>query len=227
MSYVKSYQEQNPSRISIVIKPFEEFYGYKYKDKWIENNENRIMLYVDWKVNMMWSEKIQFVHNTIQQGFFSDNTEEILYGWCDIGYFRGRETDMPMDELKMWPSQEKLLKLDTNYIHYACVNNNIELIEMLIAFVNNRNEHGLPVRQIPAEQWSISGGFFLAKKEQLEWWKNVYYEKLHKYFEHNYLVQDDQMIVIDCMFSNLSKFVLHFEDEKYDNWFMFQRALSN
>jgi len=42
------------------------------------------------------------------------------------------------------------------------------------------------------------------------------------------LVKDDQIIIADCIFSNMSKFVLHREQKApYDNWFMFQRILSS
>ena len=34
----------------------------------------------------------------------------------------------------------------------------------------------------------------------------MYYSKLNDYFENNYLVKDDQMIILDCAMNNLSLF---------------------
>jgi len=51
--------------------------------------------------------------------------------------------------------------------------------------------------------------------------------KLFKYFINGYLVKDDQIIIADCVFSNLEKFSLFREFQlPYDNWFMFQRFLN-
>jgi glycosyltransferase involved in cell wall biosynthesis len=50
---------------------------------------------------------------------------------------------------------------------------------------------------------------------------------LELYFNHNYLVKDDQIIVADCIFSRIEGFNLILENNpKYDNWFLFQRFLS-
>jgi len=50
---------------------------------------------------------------------------------------------------------------------------------------------------------------------------------LKLYFENHYLVKDDQIIIIDCVFSNLSDFCLCKEqNHRNDNWFLFQRFLS-
>ena len=61
--------------VKIIIKSFEQFYNYKYKDYWIQNHEKNNLLNnrIDWKVNMLWSEKIWFVNETIQNKYF--NTE--------------------------------------------------------------------------------------------------------------------------------------------------------
>jgi len=49
---------------------------------------------------------------------------------------------------------------------------------------------------------------------------------LELYFENNYLVKDDQIVIVDCIFSDLSKFEIAIENApEYDNWFQFQRYL--
>ena len=50
--------------------------------------------------------------------------------------------------------------------------------------------------------------------------------KLNLYFKHDELVKDDQIIIADCVFSNLKHFHLCKENTpNLDNWFLFQRFL--
>ena len=54
----------------------------------------------------------------------------------------------------------------------------------------------------------------------------TYNLKLQRYFDYNYLVKDDQIILIDCILSEKDNFILFKEDDThYDNWFMFQRII--
>lgn len=227
--YVRYYADNNP-RILVIIKPIEEFYGYKYQNKWIENHVKNFSLntMTDWKVNMLWSEKIHFVCQTIEKSYFAKECENTncWYGWCDIGYFRGRHCDMTINELTMWPSERRLNELNPEKIYYGRVNNDSEYMKGLMIVIQNKNEKGLPANPIPPHQISIAGGFFLLKKENADWWRNTYDERLQLYFENEYVVKDDQMIIIDCIFSNLKYFTLLSEvNTNYDNWFMFQRLL--
>ena len=216
----------------IVIKPIEEFYNYKYKDNWIENHKinSEINEKADWQVNMLWSEKIHFVANTIENEFFSyicnESSETVWYGWCDIGYFRNGEYDMKFDQLQMWPNDEKLDELDVSKIHYACVGDHWK-IGNIIERIKNKNVFGLPIEPLPPNQVSIGGGFFLLTVENIGWWKQTFDETLVRYFENEYLVKDDQMIIADCVYSNEDRFKIWKEDVwYYDKWFMFQRILS-
>ena len=229
-SFVTPY-ESNP-RIKIIIKPVETFYNYKYREQWIENHNinHSLKTRVDWRVNMLWSEKIHFVEQTIKEGYFTTDGElessNILHGWCDIGYFRGREYDMTIADLKMWPSNERLNALATTKIHYGCVNNDSNYVNYIFRLVNNKNETGLPIQPLPPDLNTIGGGFFILHMSMIELWKNTYDTTLKKYFDHKYLVKDDQTIITDCIFSNMSMFSIHNEPEnKYDRWFLFQRLL--
>jgi hypothetical protein len=222
LPFVESYSI-NP-RIRIIIKPYTEFFTYRYRNYWISNHEKNILLRdkVDWKLNMLWSEKIHFVYNTIEQNYF--DTE--FFGWCDIGYFRERPSDLSRSELKDWPSSNKILALDKSKILYSCVNNDMKYVSDLIKWISYKNERGLPKMPIPENQISIAGGFFIAHKSKLPWWHDTFYKKLELYFENNYLVKDDQIVIVDCIFSDLSKFEIAIENTpEYDNWFQFQRYL--
>jgi len=215
----RPYINANHPNIKIIIKPLNQFYNYKYKEYWIENHERNVLLKdrVDWQVNMLWSEKIAFVKETIHQQYF--NTD--YYGWCDIGYFRNRSEDLHTNDLTNW---SKNMNLEEDKIHYACVYNHN--LNEFIKQIQDRNEYDLPRIPIPSNQNTIAGGFFILHKKNIEWWFELYDKTLSKYFKHHYLVKDDQIILVDCIFTHLSKFKIYKEKTKYDNWFMFQRILN-
>ena len=214
----------NP-RIKIVIKPFEQFFNYKYKDFWIANHKKNIYnnTWSCWELNMLWSEKIPLVKETIENKYF--DTE--LYGWCDIGYFRNRHDDLNTNQLSNWANSVKVESLiDKTKIVYACVNNDDTFLSRLYNLIQNKNDFGLPVHPIPVPQISIAGGFFILKKDKIDWWFKTYDSRLQLYFKHNYLVKDDQILLVDCIFTDSTKFqVFRENDPNYDNWFMFQRVL--
>ena len=217
------YTNGNP-KIKVIIKPMEEFYHFKYKQYWIENHTKNVLLKdrSEWALNMLWSEKIWFVKETIERKYYQ--TE--FYGWCDIGYFRNRPEDIHTRKLLNWPNNQTILNLNPNKIYYACVNNDDHFMNYLHILINNKNQHGLPSEEIPATQNSIAGGFFIIHKDKINWWAETYDKTLELYFKHNYLVKDDQIILVDCILSHLDEFTIYRENAPpLDNWFMFQRIL--
>jgi hypothetical protein len=214
----------NNNRIKVVIKDTKDFYNYKYKSCWIKNHKQNALLNnkICWELNMLWSEKISFVKHAYEQHYF--DTE--LYGWCDIGYFRGRVNDIDSNLIKKWPGKNTMNNLNQKKIHYANVCNNTNYNNSLFKYVMSKNNIGLPQIPIPPNQCSIAGGFFILHKNNINWWWKTYDERLQLYFNHNYLVKDDQIILVDCVLNNLNKFQIHKEcNPLYDNWFMFQRIL--
>ena len=169
----------NPN-IKIIIKPFTEFYNYKYKKGWIENHKQNIYLNnkICWELNMLWSEKAWFVKETCEKNYF--NTE--MHGWCDIGYFRNRTNDLHTIYLQNWGSNSKIQQLDKEKIHYACINNNNKFIHQLSNSINNKNSIGLPILEIPPQISSIGGGFFIIHKNKINWWCSTLDTKLQLYF---------------------------------------------
>ena len=85
------FQKYMKPNIKIIIKDYNLFHNYCYNKNWESNHQNNHLLNnaVDWKVNMLWSEKIHFVKDAYEEKYF--DTE--FYGWCDIGYFRNRHND--------------------------------------------------------------------------------------------------------------------------------------
>jgi hypothetical protein len=225
--YINNKWKENP-RIKIVLKPLEQFYHYAKKDSWIKNHEKNIYLngMIDWEVNMLWSEKIWFVNETIERKYF----ETDFYGWCDIGYFRNRPNDLNTIYLNNWCNNiDDLLEKNKNKIMYACINNDFDYLNSLKKIVNTKTEKGLPIQPIPSTQNSFAGGFFILHKEKISFWLKTYDTLLKKYFENNYLVKDDQIILANCILDEDLKehFTIFIENNlKYDNWFMFQRILN-
>lgn len=223
--------KENP-RIKVILKPLKDFYHYSKKESWIKNHEKNVYLnnITNWEVNMVWNEKIWFVNETIERKYF----ETDFYGWCDIGYFRNQNNNLHTIYLDNWcnPSNlhfKNLLEKNQNKIIYACVNNDGFFLHELEKRINEKNESGLPMYPIPPLQISIAGGFFLLHKNKISFWANTFDFMLKKYFENNYLVKDDQMILANCIFDKDLKehFTLFIENNpSYDNWFMFQRILN-
>jgi hypothetical protein len=222
--------DPNNKKIKIIIKCFEDFNCHKYKDNWIANHEKFKMLSleyfknVDWKLNMLWNEKIYFVNETIKNKYF--DTE--FYGWCDVGYFRNGVKDLNTNYLTDWCNESKIKLLEKEKIYYACINNQVGYIKYLTKLINDKNIYDLPKNQIPSYQNSIGGGFFIIHKDKIDWWYKTYYTKLKLYFIHDYFVKDDQLILADCIFSknNINHFnLIREKDSRYDNWFLFQRFL--
>jgi len=232
MKYIDT--KGNP-RIKLVIKPLDHFYQYAKKDSWIKNHEKNVYLnsMVDWEVNMLWSEKIWFVKETIERKYF----ESDFYGWCDVGYFRNRANDLHTIYLNNWCNPNSgpnnkicdLLEKNKNKIMYACINNDFNFFNWLHQLVNNKSEIDLPLQPVPPTQNSIAGGFFVLHKDKIMWWCETYDTLLKKYFKNDYLVKDDQIILANCILDDGSRehFTLFTESNPaFDNWFMFQRILN-
>lgn len=219
--YINTHDNPN---IKVVVKPLEQLYNYKYKDCWINNHHKNSLLndQTDWQLNMLWAEKTSFVKETMDMRVFDTD----YYGWCDIGYFRNRRNDTHTSLLTSWANARVISNLDRHTVMYGCVNNDDVYLDELKQTICRKNDVGLPVVPIQASQCSIAGGFFVAHREMVHWWFHTFDATLERYFKHQYLVKDDQIIIADCVFSNLDKFTLVRErNSPMDNWFMFQRIL--
>ncbi len=207
----------NNPHIKIVKKSKKLWHTFQYKKKWIINHNKNSLLNTStcWELNALWSEKINFVKEVATKKYF--DTE--FYGWCDIGYFRNRDIDTNTTLLSEWASPRTINSLNKSKIYYACVKNNSDYMNMLVDAVNNNIE-------LPHNQVSIAGGFFMLHKSLIDWWHNTYYNMLSEFFGKGWLVKDDQLIIVYCVFKNLDRFIITTESlEDKDNWFMFQRML--
>ena len=206
--YIEDLIKDNP-KVKVVFKELEEFYLYSLKEKWIENHSKNILLnYTSWELNMLWNEKVFMVHETATLNPF--NTQ--WFGWCDAGYFRD-------GSIPYFPNSDKIKSLHYSKIYYCLVGKDT-WINKIKSCLSNKNEKGLPIEPIPANQVSIAGGFFITHKQNIDWYKNLIEQKIKLYFENEYLIKDDQIIVADCVFSNIDKFQLIRGD-----WFVFRDYL--
>lgn len=203
------------SNIRVIIKPYTEFYNYKYAEYWKRNNDNpecKLYNVADWRLNMLWCEKVHFVHQTVQGRYFGKDTE--YYGWCDIGYFRDTLTTTTTGSRyaniirEHWPNPAKMNRLDKSTIYYGC---NIRPNDMNIALKyyldyfhpsNLNSETGLPRTTDKKNTHFISGGFFITGREKVKWWVDTFQTALEKYITHNAVIQDDQLIISYCVFKN-------------------------
>lgn len=216
--------DQTNKNIKIIIKPLTDFYTYKYKENWIENHEKSVMdlhKVIDWQLNMLWNEKVFLVNETVRKGYF--NT--IYYGWCDIGYFRNRRNDLNTHYLKLWPNSNKLLQYKKDSIHYGCVQNDLLKYDELTNSINSHYRKGSDLL-VNYNEICFAGGFFILHREMSNKYALIYEKKLDYYFKNKYFIKDDQTIVQDIILTNLDMFSIYREDdERFDNWFMFQRLL--
>jgi hypothetical protein len=228
-SYYMLEKYENNENIKIIKLELWEFYNFKYRDFWIKNHEKNIELnrLVDSRVNMLWNEKIFLVKRSYENKYFSGE----WYGWIDIGYFRNTKWDIKVDD--NWPNKDKVDNLNKDKIYYAKVNNNKLFMNNLYKLISDKNENGLPKQEIPANQISIAGGFFLIYYDKIDWYSKLHDEKVKLYIENNRLIKDDQIIVIDNIFSNFNNFILISEEwckeagpGEHQRWFQFQRYLS-
>jgi hypothetical protein len=229
---IHKYKNILYKKIKIIIKPITDFYGYKYKEKWIHNHKiSKIQLhnFIDWQLNMLWCEKIHFVKETIDKKYF----ETPVYGWCDIGYFRNEINTTNTQTLLLgdWPKPNKLFKVmysSPPVIHYSCVQNNVNIFNELKTTVLNHyfNTDNKTKSNITNLNDCFAGGFFILPPDIINQYVQIFDEKLNYYFSNNYVIKDDQTIIMDCIFTNPQLFRIHFEDNPYyNNWFMFQRLL--
>jgi len=213
------YDQLGDYKVAIIPIEMNEFYMYKYKNFFINNQtRNELLASVDWRLIMLWCEKISFVKRA--SGLYPPEDNWVC--WCDIGYFRNREKDLPLESLQGWGNIPEWFSYE--YIYYGLVSRNqIDNLKRLC----EKGEFQVPVNQI-----SIAGGFFICGINKLYIWSNIFEDKLNKYIKKKYIVKDDQIIIADCIFSPETNQYFRIlvdsplTENKYDPWFPFQRILA-
>lgn len=234
-SFLPTFIRNIPS-VFVIIKPLEQFYMYKYATMWRKNHEQNhaLKMTTGWELNMLWSEKLWFLRDVIQQHHPNLKIQTPFYAWCDCGYFRNRNNDLHTGggmAYYNWANPRRMQLIDKTKIHYSLINTNKNYIHQLKTQIQHKHPiTRVPIHPIPPTQQSIGGGFCLLTPEQIDEWCLEYENKLQDYFESNTTVKDDQIILADCIFSkneNVNRFFLVAQNPNivYDPWFVFQRFL--
>lgn len=200
------------TKIKIVVKPYANFYNYKHEKYWINNNANpecKLANIADWRLNMLWCEKVHFVNETIERMYF--DTE--YYGWCDIGYFRdtlsasGTSHEHTEFIRASWPNPVKINAMDKTKVYYGC-NSSPDQMNMSLKHYsehfhpsNLNNKTGIRLIKYNKSAHLISGGFFITSREKMKWWVHTFQSTLEKYILHNSVIQDDQQLIAECVFT--------------------------
>ncbi len=227
------FHNYHHSNVKIIFKNFDNFYMHNYKDELIKNNNLygelglNLIYNANWKLKMLWLEKIFFINETIKNKYYATN----YYGWCDIGYFRNRKDDTNIMQLKNWSNS--LIFYSNNFkqnkIHYGCIQNDNTILLNIKGDINNHYSKSNENKNIPCDKYDencFSGGFFILKSNLIDKYIEIFENKLKYYLENNYFIKDDQTILMDIIFTNGDLFRIHRESKyPFDNWFMFQRIL--
>jgi hypothetical protein len=190
-------------------------YQYNNRDKWMSNSKKDIFS-VNWKLNMINAEKMHFIYKTAYILYFP---KTLWYGWCDIDYFNEvKDRDMK------WCNHFKLLWLNHEKIYFSLMCREHLIMDILKKQIQTKDKTGVPVEPISKSIYIIPTNFFLLSRENVEWMKTIYNEKLNLYFKNNVSIYSDQTILLDIILSDINelntRFVLlqqphNFADDKY------------
>jgi hypothetical protein len=224
--------DSKSDKIKIIFKEIKNFYCYQYKDYFIKNKIN-IQLHdydkMSWELNLVWSEKLNFVSDVIHKKIF--DTE--YYAWCDIGYFRNDpKGDLKVDELTEWGNNIKIIDnpQDKDKIVYGCPYKNFEpvkvwnnLIKKGVKFILDNNINAF--NEIYPR--SVAGGFFILHKTKINWWCEKYYSILSLYVKTKSILYHDETILSICVALYPEHFKIFIEKNPNfdDTWRQFQRYL--
>lgn len=242
---IQRLPEETQRKIKVILKPYTEFYNYKYEKYWISNNNNPacdLHNVSDWRLNMVWCEKVHFVRRTIEEKYF--DTE--YYGWCDIGYFRDTISGHSPFSITYsnkirdgWPNSNKINRLHKNKVYYG-LNLEPDIIRVGYNYhirhfspSNIDNNTGIPKDRYIHDAHIISGGFYIAGREKALWWCSRFQEILERYITNNVVVQNEQHIIAHCVFmsenanqNNKDFCILKVNETHPDKlWFLFRDFL--
>lgn len=236
---IKQLSNNNPM-VFVIIHSIKHFHLYqKYKNEFQMNHQlnHQINKLVSWELMILWCSKQRLValveeNTSLHHHKYPPNITE-YYGWCDIGYFRNRNNgfnELTPQQIQSFPNNVKLSSFDKSKIHYGLVEP--DNIPYLLSFIlNRRSDISLPIVPLPFNQISIAGGFFIAgggSGSPIKAWRDMFESHIAIYFDNNYVIKDDQYIIIDliCQNQNLFNLLVEQKQPHLDNWFMFQRILS-
>lgn len=197
----------NKKNIYIIKQSFEEFYVYKYIQKWKQHLQmdhekkiHNVYLY------MLWNEKSSFVKKAIDVNPFDSN----YFYWTDIGSFRKQ------NHIKLYINYPKHITEKVLLLNIG----NFTKDELNVIKSGNINKNIFQYKN------RIGGGIFGGNKEKCLMWYDKFYEMLGLFFENNMFAGKDQSIMacVAILNPNIVEIVKPI-GAKYDPWFYLQEYL--
>lgn len=202
-------------RTEIIIKPFHQLAMTQLGHYWTQQKEVDHETYHTEYLYILWNEKTQFVHETIQRNPFKSD----YFFWCDIGAFRSPE-HLPL--LMNFPNPAKVYQLNPDQIH---------ILQIEPFQPNNlvQGEDGLPVHDFKYDI-RVGGGIFGGHSKAWSLWHKKYYDMMGLFIQKGRFTGKDQNImaslyVMNPDFVNLVQHHPYF-DEKGDKWFFMEYYLA-
>lgn len=189
----------NYKNIQIIFLEIQDFEYYKYLD--FLNNCTKLTegYNIDPKLLLIWLERV-IILKKIRESIRSD-----FYSYVDFGYFR--DNKIYNNFLK------NNIILNNDKIYYCLIFNDILYIKDLLLFYDLNKE--MPVKN----DGMIGGGFFIIHYNKIDFYLNLFDNKIKFYINNNKLIKDDQIIITDVILdkNNINHFELITEYDSHLN----------
>ena len=176
--------------IKLIFLELNEFKYYKYIDFFERCTSLTEGFNIDARLLLIWLERIIVLDN------LKDLIKSEFYSFVDFGYFR---------DTKIYDNFFKNnILLNKEKIYYCLVkNDNIYLKNNILLYYNNNKEY--PIKN----DGIIGGGFFIIHNDKINFYVNLFENKVSLYINNNRLIKDDQIIITDIIFDKNN--IEHFE----------------
>lgn len=180
----------NNNNIKIIFLDLNNFKYYKYIDFF--NNCTKLTEEhdIDPKLLLIWLERV-IILNNIKNLIKSD-----FYSFVDFGYFR---------DVNIYDNFFKNnILLNKDKIYYCLIkNDNIYIKNEILLYYKINNEY--PIKN----DGMIGGGFLIIHHDKINFYINLFENKILSYINNNRLIKDDQIIITDIIFDKNN--IEHFE----------------
>ena len=217
VDFIKEKRKHYLDKTRFKVLKFEDFYTYKYYDKFVEHHSIDPEKHIhNPYLYMIWAEKTNFLKLSKDENYFNSD----FFLWCDIGCFRNRidKQDIPIDQIKNFPNPEKIRLIPDNKIIFTQTGE-------IHPDLTKLDDNGLTLIPFTYVKASIGGTMFGCKKKFVDTWFNLYHEMLELFFKNNRFAGKDQNIYANICVKHRNKVIL-FMPLKGDPWFYFHWLLN-
>lgn len=189
------------NNIKIIILELNNFTYYKYIDFFNNCTHLTSGHNISPELLLIWLERIIILDN-LKKYITSD-----FYAFVDFGYFR--------DEIIYNNFFKNDIILNKDKIYYCLVKNDIIYLKNDIISYYNINKN-YPIKN----DGIIGGGFFIIHYDKIDFYINLFENKILSYINNNRLIKDDQIIISDIIFdkNNIEHFELITDTDSHLNF---------